>query len=916
MAERVWNGGSGGWTDPASWTTTGEDPPAAPQPGDTATVASGGAWINGAKGLDGAIYNGVSLTVGDAANDPATLHLSSAYLENFFSIQAQGSAAIDASGMSALACKVSSAGQGTVLTLAGDSAAPDGLVLARGSGVTVQPGATLDLQGTITDEANANITAQAGSTVLNDAAVTAIGPLIDIKGTLAGTGTFTLDDATTLFAEGSVAAGQTIRFGDVDGRLEIAQPDQFAGMVAGFSPGNLIDFTTVAASTASYDAASATLTLYDGSGAAAATLQDVQAAPGQLVAASDGSGGTVVRYAGTEPRKKYQIADADRAMRSDVVRGTMTVPGTSTPITGAGVKVGIISNGFDTVSPGAADADAAAGYLPANPDGTSAVTVLNDNDSSSDDEGRAMAELVHQAAPGAQLFFAAQGSSQADFASAVTALAQAGCNVIVDDVTWTHSPFYQVTSSLDAAVGAAVAQGISVFTSAGNYGQAFLEQPFAPQQETLADGTAAAAQVFGNGTPYERITVPGNTTSHIDLQWTAPFQGTDGAGAPDALTLEVFDAGGNVLSTGTVQKADGVPTTDLAYYFPVLPPSADYQVAVFLNDGQASPDAFKLVLSAGGTIGGTGPGGIIHDPEAGQGSGDVRGQQLIPGVNTVGATNFANSAAFGLSPTYDDATSDVGPGTLLYDGAGDPLPSPLDAGKVDFDAPNGVDTVVPGFQPFAGTSGAVPNAAAVAALMLQANPSLTPAQVTAFMQQSALDQGLSPALQGAGLVQADRAVTLAIAAEQAACVPITPDTVSLDSGVSFDGQGSFTLTGQAAAAPGVAGVEISALVNGVQADLGAATLDGHGAFSFSDPVGAARQDDIAATVTDATGGTASVQAGFSLQAGIADAPYVARHDSFDPATGALSGATFFACDGSVLGASIHAAASGSAAGHA
>ena len=305
MAARVWSGGSGDWTDPAQWTATGEDVPGAPQQGDTAAVASGDVRIDGAEGLDGAIYNGVSLTIGDAANDPASVHLSGAYLENFFSIQAQGSATLDASGMSALACKVSSAGQGTVLTLAGDTATPDGLVLARGSGVTVQPGAVLDLEGTITDEANAAITAQAGSILLNNAVVTAVGPLIDVKGALAGTGSLTLEDATTLFAEGSVAAGQTIRFGDVDGRLDIAQPDQFAGTVTGFSPGNLIDFTTVAASTASYDTGSETLTLYDGSRAAAATLENVQAAPGQLAAISDGSGGTVVSYAGTEPRKKY-----------------------------------------------------------------------------------------------------------------------------------------------------------------------------------------------------------------------------------------------------------------------------------------------------------------------------------------------------------------------------------------------------------------------------------------------------------------------------------------------------------------------------------------------------------------------------------------------------------------------------------
>ena len=870
MATRVWDGGSGSWADPAHWTTATADPPSAPQPGDIATVPTGDVQIDGADGLDGAIYNGVGLTLGDAANDPACLDLSNAYLENFFSIQAQGSATINASGRSALACRISSAGEGTVLTLVGCSSDPNGLVLTTGGGVSVQSGATLDLEGTITDEAGANITTQAGSILNNNAAVTVVGPLVDIKGALAGDGSFTLLDATRLFAEASVSAGQSINFGDVDGVLQIARPDQFAGSINGFSLGNRIDFTTSQASSVSYDPDAETLTLYDAAGASVAALSNVQAAPGQLAAVSDGSGGTVVLYKDTQSRRKYQIATGDRAMRSDVVRDTMTVPGTSTPITGAGVKVGVISSSFDARTPGAANADAALGYLPANPDGTSAVTVLSDLSSSSGDEGRAMAELIHQVAPGAQLYFATGSSSQADFAKAVSALAQAGCNVIVDDLTYRASPFYQVTDGgIDAAEAAAVAQGVSVFTSAGNYGQAFLEQTFAPQQTTLADGTTAAAHIFDNGTPYERITVPAGTstaTTRIDLQWTAPFQGVDASGAPDALTLKVFNADGSFRGAAGVQRLDGVPTTDLEYLFPNLTSATDYQIAVYLNDGQVSPDAFKFILSEGGT--GTGPGGIIHDPAAGQGSGDVRGQQLIPGVNTVGESYFANSPAFGLSPTYNEGDSGVGPGTLLFDSAGNLLPSPVDAGKVTFDAPTGISTNVPGFTSFFGTSAAAPNAAAVAALMLQANPGLTPSQVTALMQQSALDQGLVPALQGAGLVQADGAVALAIAAEQPLPAPITPDTVSFDSGVGFDGRRAFLLAGQETANSGVRAAEIFAPIGGVQADLGTVHLYGKGVLTFRDPAGTPFQERITPALVDSAGGAASIPADYSLQAGI------------------------------------------------
>jgi subtilisin family serine protease len=66
------------------------------------------------------------------------------------------------------------------------------------------------------------------------------------------------------------------------------------------------------------------------------------------------------------------------------------------------------------------------------------------------------------------------------------------------------------------------------------------------------------------------------------------------------------------------------------------------------------------------------------------------------------------------------------------------------------------------FAPFYGTSAAAPCAAAVAALMLQADPELTPGQVTQLLEQSA-EPTTGPAMSGgAGLIQAPAAVQLAL----------------------------------------------------------------------------------------------------------------------------------------------------------
>ena len=110
-------------------------------------------------------------------------------------------------------------------------------------------------------------------------------------------------------------------------------------------------------------------------------------------------------------------------------------------------------------------------------------------------------------------------------------------------------------------------------------------------------------------------------------------------------------------------------------------------------------------------------------------------------------------------------------------------------------AVSGIDdikTTVPGgFSDFYGTSAASASLAGVAALMLSANPNLTPAQVEQIMEATALPMANS-AVSGAGLVQVDAAVEAAEALF-APVVMATNQTVAY--GQSIPLTDIFSLTG-------------------------------------------------------------------------------------------------------------------------
>ena len=127
------------------------------------------------------------------------------------------------------------------------------------------------------------------------------------------------------------------------------------------------------------------------------------------------------------------VSEADETHLASSVRAIYNV-------NGSGVKIGVLSDSYDAF--GAAATDVSQGELPGvgNPAGfTTPVTVLSDL-AGGTDEGRAMLQLVHDLAPGAQLYYSSGLNGEADFAQQILNLRAAGCDVIVDDISYLVDP--------------------------------------------------------------------------------------------------------------------------------------------------------------------------------------------------------------------------------------------------------------------------------------------------------------------------------------------------------------------------------------------------------------------------------------------------------------------------------------------
>jgi hypothetical protein len=368
---------------------------------------------------------------------------------------------------------------------------------------------------------------------------------------------------------------------------------------------------------------------------------------------------------------------------------------------GTGVKVGIISDGVDSRASAQATGD-----LPQDGLG---LTVLSNTYGG--DEGTAMLEIVHDMAPGAELFFHDLGGNTLAFNSAIDDLVTAGSDIICDDIGWLLEPFYEdgvIASHIDAVINS---NDIIYVSSAGNSGDSHYQGDFfpIPAQPTQHDFSEGGTTGF-----YLYLPLSVGQQAIIILQWDDPFGGSSN---DYDLYLYNFGTSSFVASSELVQSGTQDPLEFIVY---TRPPGGlpSYDYAIIVERFSGNPVNLEVFIYAPNIYSNN-----IKAQDA------IFGHPAVDQVVSVGAVRWN-------TPGTIELFSSQGPSTIAH-----PVAESRQTPKIV--GVNGVTvTGAGGFpSPFFGTSASAPHIAAILAQAWGVDLNYTPAQIKQFMYDWAVDLG-------------------------------------------------------------------------------------------------------------------------------------------------------------------------------
>jgi hypothetical protein len=529
---------------------------------------------------------------------------------------------------------------------------------------------------------------------------------------------------------------------------------------------------------------------------------------------------------------------AARAMRADVTA-------TSLGVNGSGQTIGIISDSFAQTAVvrdgNTTPAKFAAGTLQGSRqqdsgDLPNTVIILRDDVADGTDEGAAMAELIYDVAPGSPLIFHAAGRSRAEMAEGIRNLcASGGADIVVDDILFLNESVYQDDVPALAA-SECVRAGKPYLSAAGNDGDQAYRYIY---KDSVGVIDEEGVRLFPTGNdlhnwsssgsdPFLELTIAANATVFVILSWNQPYSSVSAAnGAQIDLDLyattqesllSLNPISGSFFARSTnEQGVTGSPRGDASEIVTLTSGSSaqTFYIAVEHFAGSQGdipqqagvPLEFRILLT----------GDQVTSVEYPYNGPAVWGHSMAAGIAAVAAAAWWESPEFrpegydSLEIDPEGFSSRGGEQVLQFDSNGEYLQQTRSAPQ--FTAVDGNNNTVLGsnvaapedgepdnFLNFYGTSAAAPNAAAVFALLKEAYPSATPAQLISAVQTSAIDiKGFGAAVgpdevTGSGLINAEAAASALALLVGSNPTPVTPPPATPPSGGGGGGGACFIAT--------------------------------------------------------------------------------------------------------------------------
>jgi PKD repeat protein len=405
-----------------------------------------------------------------------------------------------------------------------------------------------------------------------------------------------------------------------------------------------------------------------------------------------------VVYSIAAPRVGSVECEADAILKTEQLRE-------KTGYAGAGMKVGILSDSADQWQEAAAKGDLPVG-----------VHILADYNG--DDEGTAMLEIVHDLAPEAELYFHTAYPNSVTFTTGITALADAGCQVICDDIGWLTEPFFE-----DGYVASHVRNLLKtrdlIYVSAGGNDAGGIHYQGAFQN----DGYGWHSFAGGRNLLFTQINPGSGGQSNsfmIILQWDDVW----GKSSNDYdLYLVGEDGNGyyEIMNSSKVQDGDDKPMEIIEGTYSGSTVSQVY-LAVEAENG-AAPRNLEIFIFSGGKF---------NDPVASD-EDTIFGHPAVPDVVCVGAIDASDPGNDTIEPF-----SSRGRVTITN-------PAPEVRDKPDICGIDGVRVTGAGGFPstFFGTSAAAPTIAGVTALIWGLDPKQSADEIKDALYAGAVDLGES-----------------------------------------------------------------------------------------------------------------------------------------------------------------------------